>query len=214
VAVFRLYVITDRGLSHGLSESEVARLAYSGGADVVQLRMKSGCGREILEQAVIIRKYASEYRKMFIVNDRVDIALLSDADGVHLGQTDIPIKEARKLLSDGKIIGKSVHSLEEAITAVDDGADYLGVGSIFATATKEDAKQHLGLKTLMSIKDAVDIPVVAIGGINMNNITSVVATGVEAIAVVSAVVSEDDIMEATKRIKDLVATENRESRKI
>lgn len=200
--VFRLCVITDRGLSHGLSESEVAKLAYSGGADIVQLRMKTGCGKEILEQAVIIKKYALRYRKLFIVNDRVDVAMLSDADGVHLGQTDIPIKEARKLLDDGKIIGKTVHNLKEAIAAVDDGADYLGVGSIFATATKEDAKQCLGLETLISIRNAVKVPVMAIGGINMNNITSVIATGVEAVAVVSAVVSEDDITEATRRMKD------------
>jgi thiamine-phosphate pyrophosphorylase len=202
--VFGLYVVTNRALSHGLSESEVARLAYSGGADIVQLRMKTECGKEMLEEAITIKRYALEYHKLFIVNDRIDIALLSDADGVHLGQTDIPVKEARKLLGNNKIIGKSVHNVEEAIAAVSEGADYLGVGSIFTTTTKRDAKQSLGLEILTCIKNAVDIPIVAIGGIDRDNVESVIATGVEAIAMVSAVVSENDIAKTTKEMKTLI----------
>jgi len=203
-SVFGLYVITDRILSHGLPESEVARLAYSGGADIVQLRMKTECGKEMLEQAIAIKKYALEYHKIFIVNDRIDVAVLSDADGVHLGQTDIPVKEARKILGDNKIIGKSVHNVEEAIAAVNEGADYLGVGSIFITTTKKNAKQCLGLEIITCIKNIVDVPIVAIGGIDMSNIESVIATGVEAVAVVSAVVSKNDIAKATKEMKALI----------
>jgi len=212
--VFGLCVITDRASSHGLSESEVARLAYLGGADIVQLRMKTECGKEMLEQAIIIKKYALMYHRLFIVNDRVDIALLSDADGVHLGQMDFSIKDARKLLGDSKIIGKSVHNIEEALAAVDEGVDYLGVGSVFTTTTKKDAKQSLGLETLASIKNAVDIPVVAIGGIDKDNILSVIATGIEAVAVVSAVVSENDITKTTREMRALITTKKQKSQNI
>jgi len=202
--VFDLYVITDRRLSHGLSEAEVARLAYAGGADIVQLRMKSEDGKEMLEQAKIIKQYADEYARYFIVNDRVDIAILSDADGVHLGQSDIPIAEARKLLGDDKLIGISVHNVEEAITAFNDGADYIGVGSIFTTSTKPDAVQGLGLDAIYRIKQAVDLPLVAVGGINQGNIQDVIAAGADSAAVVSAVVGKEDISKACHDLRDQI----------
>ena len=202
--MFDLYVITDRRLSHGLSEAEVARLAYAGGADIVQLRMKSEDGKEMLEQAKIIKQYADEYARYFIVNDRVDIAILSDADGVHLGQSDIPIAEARKLLGDDKLIGISVHNVEEAITAFNDGADYIGVGSIFTTSTKPDAVQGLGLDAIYRIKQAVDLPLVAVGGINQGNIQDVIAAGADSAAVVSAVVGKEDISKACHDLRDQI----------
>jgi len=202
--VFDLYVITDRRLSHGLSEAEVARLAYAGGADIVQLRMKSEDGKEMLEQAKIIKQYADEYARYFIVNDRVDIAILSDADGVHLGQSDIPIAEARKLLGDDKLIGISVHNVEEAITAFNDGADYIGVGSIFTTSTKPDAIQGLGLDAIYRIKQAVDLPLVAVGGINQGNIQDVIAAGADSAAVISAVVGKEDISKACHDLRDQI----------
>lgn len=202
--MFDLYVVTDRGLSKGRSEAEVARLAYMGGADIVQLRMKTQEGREMLEQAYAIKELAEEYCKFFIVNDRVDIALLSDADGVHLGQNDIPVCEARKILDDDKLIGASVRTVEQALIAYADGADYLGVGSIFHTDTKKDAMQSVGLDAIFAIKDAVDIPIVAIGGINRGNIKDVIRAGADAAAVVSAVVGQDDISGSVHELRDLV----------
>lgn len=202
--MFDLYVVTDRALSHGLSDAEVARLAYAGGADVVQLRMKAEDGKVMLEQAKIIKELADEYAKYFIVNDRVDVAMLSDADGVHLGQSDIPVAEARRLLGDDKIIGVSVHNVGEAVTAMNDGADYLGVGSIFTTSTKLDAQQGLGLDAIYCIKQAVDLPIVAIGGINRGNITDVIRAGADSVAVASAVVGQPDIEKAAHELRDII----------
>lgn len=202
--MFDLYVVTDRALSHGLSDAEVARLAYAGGADVVQLRMKAEDGKVMLEQAKIIKELADEYAKYFIINDRVDVAMLSDADGVHLGQSDIPVAEARRLLGDDKIIGVSVHNVGEAVTAMNDGADYLGVGSIFTTSTKLDAQQGLGLDAIYCIKQAVDLPIVAIGGINRGNITDVIRAGADSVAVASAVVGHPDIEKAAHELRDMI----------
>lgn len=209
--MFDLYVVTDRRLSHGLSESEVARLAYAGGADVVQLRMKTEEALDMLQQARIIKEYADEYAKLFIVNDRVDVAILSGADGVHLGQTDIPVQEARKLVGDDMLIGVSVHNVNEAVTAMNDGADYLGVGSIFTTSTKPDAQQGLGLNAIFDIKAAVDLPLVAIGGINLGNVQDVIKAGADAAAVSSAVVSKGDVAAAAHDIRDMILKARRRS---
>jgi len=202
--MFELCVITDRSLSNGLSESEVARLAYSGGADIVQLRMKGSDGKEMLEQARIIKSLSEEYAKFFIVNDRIDIALLSDADGVHLGQSDIPIEEARELLGDEKLIGISVHNVKEAKDAESRGADYISVGSVFRTSTKKDAYQDQGLDVVFTVKEAVDIPVLAIGGIGRGNIQDVIRAGADGVAVVSAVVSQKDIAAAAHELRDMI----------
>ncbi|MBP6021350.1 MAG: thiamine phosphate synthase [Candidatus Methanomethylophilaceae archaeon] len=201
--MFDLYVVTDRRMSHGTSEAEVARLAYAGGADVVQLRMKTEDGREMLEQARMVKELADEYARYFIVNDRVDVAILSDADGVHLGQSDLPVHEARKLLGDDKIIGVSVQTIGEAITAMNDGADYLGVGSIFPSPTKPDSAP-LGLDAIFQIKSAVDLPIVAIGGIDRGNIKEVIRAGADAAAVVRAAVAQRDIAAATHELRDMV----------
>lgn len=202
--MFDLYVVTDRRISHGLSEAEVARLAYAGGAEVVQLRMKTEDAKEMLEQAKIIKEYADEYNKIFIVNDRVDIAMLSGADGVHLGQGDIPVHEARKLTGEDMIIGVTVHNVNEAIVAMNDGADYVGVGSIFTTSTKPDAPQGLGLGAIFEIKKAVNIPVVAIGGINRGNIQDIIRAGADSVAVASAVVAQGDVEAAAHELRDLI----------
>lgn len=204
VPMFDLYVITDRGLSRGRSDAEIARLAYEGGADVVQLRMKDSPGGIMLEQAKAIKELADEHAKLFIVNDRVDIAVLSDADGVHLGQEDIPVAEARELIGDDKLIGMSVKTLEEALDAVEQGADYLGVGTVFPTRTKHDAGYATGLDALFEIREALDIPIVAIGGINLGNIRDVIAAGADSVAVVSAVVAQDDVAKAAHDLRDAV----------
>ncbi len=202
--MFDLYVVTDRGLSRGRSDSEVARMAYEGGADVVQLRMKDADGREMLAQAVEIREIADELCKLFIVNDRVDVAIASGADGVHLGQSDLPVEVARDLMGEDAIIGVSVHNAEEAVAAVDGGADYLSVGAIFSTSTKPDAQQGLGLGAIYEVVRAVDVPVVAIGGINRGNIQHVIRAGADSAAVVSAVVAQDDVRAAAHELRDLI----------
>ena len=202
--MFDLYVVTDSDLSKGRTDAEVARLAYEGGADAVQLRMKHSDGREMLEQALEIRKVADEYCRFFFVNDRVDIALASGADGVHLGQSDIPLEVARDLMGETAIIGISVGNVEQAVAAAEGGADYIGIGAIFNTSTKPDAKQGVGLGAIYEIRQAVDIPIVAIGGINRGNIQDVVRAGADAAAVVSAVVAQDDIRSAAHELRDLI----------
>ena len=202
--MFDLYVVTDSDLSKGRTDAEVARLAYEGGADAVQLRMKHSDGREMLKQAMEIRKVADEFCKFFFVNDRVDIAMASGADGVHLGQSDIPLEVARDLMGETAIIGISVDNVDQAIAAAEGGADYIGIGSIFNTSTKPDAKQGVGLGAIYEIREAVDIPIVAIGGINRGNIQDVVRAGADAAAVVSAVVAQDDIKAAAHELRDLI----------
>lgn len=208
--MFELYAITDRKMLGDVSEVEAARLCFEGGADVVQLRMKDTDGGEMLEKAKAIQEIAQQYCKFFIVNDRLDIAVLAGADGVHLGQTDIPVQEARRLVGDEMIIGVSASTVEEAVKAVDDGADYIGVGSIFNTSTKPDADQGIGLDTLMEICQAVDVPVVAIGGINKGNIRDVIRAGADGAAVVSAIMAKPDIKAAAHELKVMVLNEKRD----
>ena len=202
--MFDLYVVTDSQLSRGRSDAEVARMAYKGGADVVQLRMKNADGGAMLEQANLIRQYADEMCRLFIVNDRVDIAMASGADGVHLGQSDIPLETARRLMGDDAIIGISVDNVEQAVAAEEGGADYVGVGAVFRTSTKPDAMQGVGLGAVFEVRQAVDIPVVAIGGINRGNIQDVIRAGADSAAVVSAVVAQDDVAAAAHELRDLI----------
>ncbi len=210
--MFELYAITDRKMLGKTSEVEAARLCYAGGADVVQLRMKDTDGGEMLELAKQMQAVADEYNKFFIVNDRIDVAILASADGVHLGQTDIPISEARRLVGDEMIIGASVDNVEQAIKAVEDGADYLGVGAIFTTSTKPDAEQGIGLDAIYDIKKAVDVPVVAIGGINKGNILHVMRAGADGVAVVSAIMAQEDIQSAAHELKTLILNNRRTQR--
>jgi len=200
-----LYVVTDSSLSKGRTDAEVARLAYEGGAETVQLRMKNASGRSMLAQAKKIREIAYEMNRIFIVNDRVDVAMASGADGVHLGQDDMPLEDARLLMGDDAIIGITVSNVEEAVEAYEGGADYLGIGSIFTTTTKPDAGQGIGLDAIVSIREAVpDIILVAIGGINQGNIKDVIRAGADAAAVVSAVVAQEDIRKAAHDLRDMI----------
>ena len=202
--MFDLYVVTDASLSRGLSESETAELAYRGGADVVQLRMKGASGKAMLEQADAIRKISDDFGRFFIVNDRADVAVISGADGVHLGQSDLPVARARDMMGESAIIGASVSTLEQALKAEEEGADYVGVGSVFRTSTKPDAKQAIGLGPVHEISRSVRIPVVAIGGINRGNIQDVIRAGADSAAVVSAAVAQEDIAAAAHELKDLI----------
>lgn len=194
-----LYAIIDNSIRPDISNIEIVKRVLAGGARTVQLRGKGLSSKELLSQAREIRELSRETGAIFIVNDRADIALLSDADGVHLGQDDLPVSEARRILGRGKLIGISTHNIEQAVKAEQEGADYIGFGPIFETKTKADAKEAKGLPALMEIREKVEIPVVAIGGINLENLHEVMSAGTSGVAVMSAIVKAEDIEEATKR---------------
>lgn len=199
-----LYVITDEGISHGLSHVEIARKVAEGGADVIQLRDKARTGKDMLSIALKIREVAHSSGATFIVNDRLDLALAADADGVHLGQEDLPVPFARRVSPKGFIIGTSVRTVQEAMIAETEGADYVALSPIFDTATKADAGPGNGLDVLKKIKSAVSIPVIAIGGINKNNVRQVIDSGADGVAVISAIVGQKDIAKATAEMRSLV----------
>jgi thiamine-phosphate pyrophosphorylase len=198
---FHLYVITDQNLSKGRSNEEVVEKAIAGRADVIQFRDKEHNMRWLLQEAFKLKDIAKKNGVLFIINDRVDLAMAVDADGVHLGQDDMPLKYARKLLGKDKIIGISANNVEQAIQAEKDGADYVAVSAIFSTPTKPDAPS-LGLKSITDIKENVKIPVVAIGGIKHENVAQVGKAGADCIAVISAVVSAENIKEAARELRD------------
>jgi thiamine-phosphate diphosphorylase len=193
-----LYVVTDERLSRGRPDHEVAALAVAGGAGVIQMRVKHASTRMLLQRAGAIKREL-DGRAIFIVNDRVDVALAVDADGVHLGQDDMPLRMARDMLGPDKIIGVSVSCVEEALAAEAGGADYLGASAVFSTATKADA-EAMGLNGLRAVCGSVGIPVVGIGGINRHNSRQVMAAGAAGVAVVSAVVSATDITRAASEL--------------
>ncbi|MDI6889559.1 MAG: thiamine phosphate synthase [Thermodesulfovibrionales bacterium] len=184
-----LCFITDRKAS-GLSCEDMTIKVLTAGVRWVQYREKERSRREVYEEAVKLRKFTKDYNAVFIVNDYVDIAICVDADGVHLGQDDLPLREARKIMGRDRIIGVSTHSLEQAIEAERGGADYIGFGPVFHTLTK-DAGEPKGTDMLREVKRQVNIPVVAIGGISLENIRSVLDTGVDAVAVASAILKGD-----------------------
>ncbi|HXX80366.1 MAG TPA: thiamine phosphate synthase [Thermodesulfovibrionales bacterium] len=181
-------LVTDRKLC-GLTCEEMARIALETGVGWIQYREKEKTRREIYHEAKRLRRLTAEYGATLVVNDHVDIALAVEADGVHLGQDDLPLKEARRILGD-RIIGISTHSLTQAADAEHDGADYVGFGPVFFTTTK-DAGEAKGLEMVSVIRRAVRIPVVAIGGISAENLSLVMEAGADAVAVASAVLKGD-----------------------
>ncbi len=201
-SLWKLYVITDEVLSRGRTHQRIAEVALKGGADAIQLRDKDASGKKLLEAAREIRELAHRTGAPFIVNDRVDIAIASGADGVHVGQDDIPAKITRELIGDEMILGVSAITVAQAIQAEKDGADYIGFGPVFeARATKSDAGEPLGLKLLRKACSQCSIPVIAIGGINNNNVSEVIKAGACGAAVISAIVASDDIERASQEIK-------------
>ncbi len=195
-----LYAIIDTSL---IVLSEVEKTAVEmleGGANIIQLRAKDTPTGTMLEAARKIRALTVSYGALFIVNDRVDVALLSRANGVHLGNDDIPAEDARKLLGKNAIIGISTHTRDEALDARKRGADYISFGPVFATKTKKDALSPRGLKALKQAVEAVSIPVVAIGGINEKNLSDVLACGVDATAIISDILTSKDIGAKVTRI--------------
>jgi thiamine-phosphate pyrophosphorylase len=206
---FDLYVITDETIAGGRSHAEIAQLAVLGGAGIIQLRDK---GRSCAELAAVGREIAAITRKagaVFIVNDRLDVAMTCGADGVHLGQGDLRVDTARQLAPPGFIIGVSVGTAEEAEEAEREGADYVALSPTFSTASKDNAGPGQGLDRLREIRCAVSIPVIAIGGITRQNAGDVIAAGADGIAVISAVVGNPDITAAARELKDLVRKSRR-----
>ena len=201
---YDLYIITDQRISHGKSHLEVAEAALAGGATVIQFRDKEMKDSEAVVACREIYKLTKKKGVSFIVNDRVEVAKAVDADGVHLGQEDMSFSSARKILGKEKIIGISVETVEQALKAVEGGADYLGIGPIYPTTTKPDAGKALGIARLKEIRESVNIPIVAIGGINENNLEEVLRAGADGVAVISAIVSAPDITEACRKLKNKI----------
>ena len=201
---YDLYVITDRRIARGLPHAEIARLVIAGGADVVQLRDKGLPCRDLFAAACEIRELTREAGVLFIVNDRIDIAIASGADGVHLGQDDLPLRDARRIAPPGFIIGISVGCVADAIAAESSGAGYVAASPIFPTTSKEDAGQGHGIEVLREICSAVSLPVIAIGGISPQNVPQVIAAGAEGVAVISSVVGQQDIAGAARQMKAIV----------
>jgi len=198
-----LYVVTDRGILGEKDLMKSIEQAILGGATVVQLREKNISTLAFHNIAVEVKKVTSKYKVPLIINDRIDIALSSQADGLHIGQDDMPLEIARKILGKEKIIGVSVRNLSEAMIAEKKGADYLGVGAVFPTGSKSDATL-VGLAELKRIKEKVKIPVVAIGGINETNTKEVMEHKADGVAVISAVFSKEDITDASKALLKII----------
>ncbi|MCD6166838.1 thiamine phosphate synthase [bacterium] len=202
---WNLYVITDEHLYKGRTHQEIAEAAIRGGAEVIQLRDKTASGKYLYETGQNIRHLTHRAEVIFIVNDRVDVALAVDADGAHVGAEDIPWKATRRLLPSSKLLGGSARNLAEALEAESGGADYVGVGPIYeARNTKPDAGIPKGLELLTRVKERLKIPIIAIGGINEANVAEVIAAGADAIAVISAIVTADDMVDATRRLHERI----------
>ncbi len=204
-----IYIITDRSAGRARVHEEVATAAIAGGATVVQLREKTLATRQFLEVAVRTRDATRRAGLPLIINDRVDVALAVDADGVHVGPDDMPVGVARRLLGPDRIIGASAGTVAEAVEAERDGADYLGVGSVFATPSKADAGAPIGTRTVQAIVRAVRIPVVGIGGITPDNAAAVIDAGAAGVAVISAVANADDISAAVRHLVEVVRAAQR-----
>lgn len=189
---FCLYVITGENFHPGRSLIEVMEQAILGGADIIQLRDKTGSREEVLRKAIQLRELTRKYGVTFIVNDYIDIALEADADGIHLGQGDMPLSKARELVGD-KIIGISTHQIEEAILAQQQGADYIGVGPIFPTATKPDVVDPVTVEYVRQVASRITIPFVAIGGIKLHNVDDVIRAGATRICAISEIVGSTDV---------------------
>lgn len=194
---YTLYLCTDRDLMSSATIEENVELAIKGGCTVIQLREKNCSSKEFYDLAVSVKKITDKYNVPLIINDRVDIAMAVDAAGVHIGQSDLPADVVRRIIGDDKIIGVSTAKLDEALKAVKDGADYLGVGAMYSTDTKTDARP-VTMEELKKIRTNVDIPIVVIGGINMNTLGNFKNIGIDGLAVVSAIVAQPDVEKAAK----------------
>ncbi len=198
-----LYVIVDPEAARGRDLVGVTEAAVRGGADVVQLRAKGMGGRALYETACALREVCRAGGAAFIVNDRADVAAAADADGVHVGQEDLPVAQARRVVGPGRIVGASAKTVDLAVQAVREGADYLGVGAMFASPTKPGSSV-IGPEGLREVRAAVRAPIVGIGGVDAGNAGMVMEAGADGVAVISAVVGAEDVEEAARRIKEAI----------
>lgn len=200
---YTLYLVTDRKLMSSPTIEESVEQAVRGGCTLVQLREKESSSRDFYKTAMILRELTARLGVPLIVNDRVDIALAVGADGVHVGQDDLPAEVVRQIIGPDKIIGVSASSLSEALKAIEADADYLGVGAMFTTDTKADA--HLtAIEELQRIREAVSLPIVVIGGISKETVPFFRGSGIEGMAVVSAIVAQEDVAGAAQELKKLI----------
>ena len=200
-----LYAVTDRRwLKENQSLSDAVKEAVNGGATMIQLREKNMSDDELKKEALLIKDSCNV---PLIIDNNIEVCKAVGADGVHVGQDDMPVKEARAILGDDYVIGATAHNVSEAIQAEKDGADYLGVGAAFGSSTKYDAKKIISLEEYKKITQAVSIPVVAIGGINETNIMKLKGLGLSGVAVVSAIFAKDDIEKATREMLNMALSE-------
>lgn len=197
---YTLYLCTDSGLMSSTTVEESVERAVQGGCSVVQLREKEASSLELFRLAERVKRVTDKYGVPLIINDRLDICQAVDAAGVHLGQSDLPCAEARKILGADKIIGVSAATPEEAAKAQADGADYLGVGAVFPTTTKTNTRK-VTPEIIRGIRQAVTIPFVVIGGVNAENITRLYGLGIDGAAVISAVIAQPDITAAARKMR-------------
>jgi thiamine-phosphate pyrophosphorylase len=198
----KLHVITDTVLQDRFSHTDLTAMAISGGADTIQFRMKQGSTKEMINTALQMKKECSKAGVTFIVNDRIDVAIASDADGVHLGQDDFPVPLAREILGDNKIIGGSAGNIEEARKCYLEQVDYIGFGPVYTTSSKDDAGPAQGIDIMKQASVEIPLPFIAIGGVDIERILEVMMTGVHGIAVISAVCCTDDPEHATRILCD------------
>jgi len=196
----KLHVITDTAIQSRFSHIELAELAIRGGANTIQFRQKTGSTKEMIANSRRIKHLCAEAKVLFIVNDRLDVAIAAEADGVHLGQDDFPIPLARNILDENTIIGGSAATLEEARKCFEEGAEYVGFGPVFPTSSKDDAGPVSGIELLKQVVDTVPVPIIAIGGITPKNTQDVLQAGAKGIAVISAVCKAPNPKEATQKL--------------
>jgi len=199
---YSIYLVTDRDLMSTETLEEAVEQAIIGGCTLVQLREKDCSSFDFYKTAIKVKKITDKYNVPLLINDRLDIALAVDAAGVHVGQSDLPVAVVRKIIGKDKIIGISAGTLEEALQGQKDGADYLGVGAMYATGTKKDANST-SMEELKKIRESVSLPIVVIGGINKERIKDFKGIGIDGLAIVSAIIAQKDIVEATKELKTI-----------
>lgn len=210
-ADYRLYLVTDRNCLQQQTLEQAVEQAILGGVTLVQLREKAIASKAFYERALRIKAICHHYNVPLLINDRVDIALAVEADGVHIGQSDLPCGVVRQILGKDKIIGVSARTAQQAIQAQADGADYLGVGAMFATSTKQDA-QTVTIASLTQIRQSVTLPIVAIGGINHTTLPALqqalqaADTSIDGVAVVSAILGQKDVKLASEKLKEMIKT--------
>ena len=200
---YKLYICTDSGLMSSETVEQSVEAVLKGGAGVIQLREKNASSRELFELASRVKEITDSYGVPLIINDRLDIALAVDADGVHLGQNDLPCAVARKILGEDKIIGITAPTVEAAVKAQADGADYIGVGAMFVTSTKSDAKPNTR-ENLAAIRAAVDIPIVIIGGVKRTNVLEFSGMGINGAAVISDIIADKDPENAAREMREIL----------